>query len=64
MKGNLVLAVVFLALAGCAPAQLYDWGSYEGGLYGYYKAPASQDKFVESLAEGLTKAEKNGKVPL
>lgn len=50
MKKYVILAGATL-LAGCVPPPLYNWGSYESSLYGYYKNPAQQEEYLAALAE-------------
>ena len=56
------IAVPLLLLLGCATThQRYDWGKYESSLYVYYKNPASEAQFVQSLQDLLATANTTGR---
>lgn len=59
---TLSLAALF-ALIGCKPPQTYEWGNYEGSLYGLMKDPSSLDKYGRSLQRQIQDADGSGKVP-
>lgn len=63
MKKTVFMLVAAAALSGCMSTGRYDWGSYERSLYRYYKAPATQEEFIESLSESVSEAEASGKIP-
>lgn len=41
------LALAFLT--GCVAPGKYNWGNYDGSLYGYYKDPAKMDTHVAEM---------------
>lgn len=60
VAGVLVLATTIF-VTGCQTSQqLYHWGEYESGLYGYYKDPAELSALSEELLSAIEDA--NGRV--
>lgn len=61
----LVIAVVLLAVSGCAGNRMYAWENYDETLYAHYKHPQDHEKHLDKLRGQITYAEKRGgdKVP-
>lgn len=59
--GSIMLLAVTVFVTGCQTnQQLYHWGEYESGLYGYYKDPAELAALSEQLLSAIEDA--NGRV--
>lgn len=56
----LALAVALALVAGCAPARMYHWSSYDQSLYRHYKNPADREAWVEALRTTILEAEQRG----
>lgn len=54
---------LFFACVACKPPQIYEWGNYEGALYGLMKDPAKLEKYGQSLQKQIKDGEASGKVP-
>ncbi len=59
----LLVAGAAIALIGCKPPTIYDWGNYEGSLYTLMKNPTSMEKYGKSLVSLIQDAEGSGRVP-
>jgi hypothetical protein len=55
--------VLFFACVACKPPQIYEWGNYEGALYGLMKDPVKLEKYGQSLQKQIQDGEASGKVP-
>lgn len=56
----LLLAPAIVALAGCVPPSLYQWGGYEQGLYAGYKDPVKMEALRLTLEANIAAMEKSG----
>jgi hypothetical protein len=64
MNRPIILALgALLALVGCKPPQTYEWGNYEGSLYGLMKDPSGLENYGHSLQKQIQDGEGTGKVP-
>lgn len=63
MKKLLVVVAAATLLGGCMSTTQYNWGEYEGNLYGYYKNPTGEAQLTQSLDELLNDQYLNKKVP-
>jgi hypothetical protein len=56
----LIAPILAWSLTGCVTNhQRYGWGSYDPSLYAYYKDPAKEAAFAESLAAIISTADSN-----
>lgn len=51
---------VLLALGGCVPPSLYQWGGYEQGLYSGYKDPSKLEELRINLENHIAAMEQSG----
>ncbi|MGH6803060.1 MAG: DUF4810 domain-containing protein [Methyloceanibacter sp.] len=55
-----VIALVALALCGCANQRLYEWGGYESMLYAGYKDPSKMQAMRVGLENHLAELQRSG----
>lgn len=60
---HLVIALLALALGGCASPSLYDWGQYEEDLFTYYHEPSEQAEVVADHTAFLNRLDERGEKP-
>ncbi|MBS1190405.1 MAG: hypothetical protein H6R10_2197 [Rhodocyclaceae bacterium] len=56
----LLIVPALVALGGCVPPTLYQWGGYEQGLYSGYKDPAKMEALRLNLEAHVAAMEKSG----
>jgi len=59
LQGFLVVASAAL-LSACVAPPKYNWGSYDGTLYGYYKDPTRLDAHVAELESIIRSSDRTG----
>lgn len=51
-----------LLLAGCATPSRFEWGAYEGALYGYAKKPELRPNYRASLEKAIDQGRKTNRL--
>lgn len=57
---QLIVLLIAALLTGCAAPGLYQWGGYEGDLYGAYKDPARFENMRVNLEAHIAQTEGAG----
>jgi hypothetical protein len=59
---SIVAATLSMAfVSGCVAPGKYNWGNYDGSLYGYYKDPAKVDAHVAEMESIIRTSEQTNK---
>ena len=57
-----IAGLCLASLCACATPPRFEYGSYEGSLYAYYKKPETRERFRESLEKAIEKGEKEDRL--
>ena len=61
-KHQLLLLILGIIAASCAPTTRFEWGDYETSLYQYYKSPTELDSYREALNEAIEVGRTDGRL--